>query len=107
MEIQTALFFQKYDPRADYFDSLIGLMLECGIKDYLMRRALPYRDMKERKEYKEERLILEHFYLMYIVGMAGMTLAIIAFMAEKRARIKHLSVNAMLSVRSALIIWVK
>ncbi len=107
MEVQTALFFQKYDPRADYFDSLIGLMLECGIKDYLMRRALPYRDMKERKEYKEERLILEHFYLIYIVGMAGMTLAILAFMVEKRSRIRQLSVKALLGARSTLIIRFK
>ncbi len=99
------MFFQKYDPRAKYFDNLIGLILECGIQDYLTRRALPYRDMKERKEYKEERLILEHFYLIYIIGTAGIVLATVAFITETRTRIRQLSQKAFLGTRSALFTW--
>ncbi len=91
LESQSALFFQKYDPRADYFDDLILLMFECGIEDYLTRRTVPHRDMKESIEYKEERLTLEHFYLMYIVGMAGMVLACLAFIAEMRTSFLELS----------------
>ncbi len=79
------MFFQKHDPRATYFDGLIQLMTECGIKDYLYRRALPYQDMKDHKENKNERLKIEHFYLVLFAGTVGGLLASIAFIVEKRS----------------------
>ncbi len=76
------MFFQKYDPRARYFDNLIELMAECGIKEYLVRRALPYKDIKEQKRHKEEKLILEYYYLVFIPVLAGMLMGAAMFVLE-------------------------
>ncbi len=80
--IRSAMFFQRYDPRATYFDWPIQQIDECGIKDKLFRTHLPYRDMKEPPDRKQEKLILEHYYVVFIAGLVGGTLAITAFIAE-------------------------
>ncbi len=85
---RVAMCFQRYDPRATYFDWLIQQIDECGVKDRLLGRALPYRDMKEHMEHKQEKLFLEHYYVVFIAGLVGGTLAIVAFIAEITARVR-------------------
>ncbi len=107
LDMRTAMFFQKHDPRATYFDSLIQLITECGIKDYLYRRALLYRDMKDHKENTNERLMIEHFYLVLIALTVGGLMAIAAFMVELQSVIwsnshllKRLCVKFILIIRT-------
>ncbi len=86
------MFFQKYNPKASYFNNLIELMKDTGITDYILRRALPYQEMKEHIQFKEEKLIMEHFYLPLIFLLVGQVAGIIAFLFEKKKPAKK-SVN--------------
>ncbi len=88
--LQYGMFFQKYNPKASYFNDLIELMRDTGITDYFLRRALPYQDMKEHIQVKEEKLVMEHFYLPLIFLLVGLVTGIAAFVVEKT---KNKSVN--------------
>ncbi len=81
--LQYGMFFQKYNPKAGYFNDLIELMRDTGITDYFLRRALPYLDMKEHVQFKEEKLVMEHFYLPLIFLLVGLVAGIAAFLIEK------------------------
>ncbi len=76
------MFFQKYNPRAKYFDHLIDLLREAGITDYLMRQLLPYGDMKDIEVYWEEKLVLEHFYIPFCIIVVGLLIGCFAFIGE-------------------------
>ncbi len=81
--MQYGMFFQKYNPKASYFNDLIELMKDTGITNYFLRRALPYQDMKEHIQFKEEKLVMEHFYLPLLFLLVGLVAGITAFLFEK------------------------
>ncbi len=76
------MFFQKYNPRAKYFDHLIGLMRDTGITDYLMRQVLPYSDIREARQYKEEKLELDHILIPLVAFCCGVVSAIFILIVE-------------------------
>ncbi len=84
--------FKKYDPKASYFNGLIRLMRDTGITDYFLRRALPYRDMKEHVRLKEEKLVMEHFYLPLMFLFVGLVAGALAFLFEKTKKTKKMLV---------------
>ncbi len=77
------MFFQEYDPRVGYFDSVIHRITDTGIIDRLFRKALPFTDIKDSIKVEEEALILEHFAIPPIVCLAGLAIGVIILLAEK------------------------
>ncbi len=83
--IQWTLAFQKYDPRAEYFNPVLDVMFENGLMDRMLSVRLPYLDMKEQGlglVSKEKVLAVEHFYLPLMFLAAGCVLAGIAVSFE-------------------------
>ncbi len=78
-----AMLFKRYDPRVSYFDSVIMRMTDSGVKDYLFRRALPFRDMKDAAPpIMEEKMYLELFILVFAIASVGIASGIVAFAVE-------------------------
>ncbi len=78
----SSMFFQKYDPRARYFDDMINQMKDAGITNHLLSRALPYRDMRTSIDFKEEKLILQHLLIPLVVFGCSLLAGSIMFTLE-------------------------
>ncbi len=74
--------FQKYDPRAEYFDPVISAITDTGIVDHLFKIRMPYLGMKEPVQVEEKTLVLEHFYAPLMVLASGYLIANLVMLEE-------------------------
>ncbi len=84
-ETSFAMLLSRFNPRVSYFNDIIHLMRDNGIYEYILRRYLPYKDIKEAMSYKEEKLTAEHLLIPNIVLIVGMLSATMLHIAEKYA----------------------
>ncbi len=77
------MVFQKYDPRIQYFNTVIDIARDCGLVDYFFGKEMPPKNLKEPMSKKENALVLEHFQLPLIISAASITVALVIFICEK------------------------
>ncbi len=76
------MVFQKFDPRAAYFNIAIRRIYDAGLIDYFYTMTIPYEDIKLEESVQEEALILEYFFVPFIFFWVGLLTASIIFAKE-------------------------
>ncbi len=71
------IMFQKFDPRAAYFDPVIDMLKDTGLMSHFFDKLMPPKNMRESIPHSEEPLVPDHFYLPSIVWLCGLALALI------------------------------
>ncbi len=76
------IMFQKFDPRAAYFDPVIDMLKDTGLMSYFFDKLMPPKNMRETISSVEEPLVLDHFYLPIIIWSCGLVLGIVFHILE-------------------------
>ncbi len=82
MMMVQGIMFQKFDPRAAYFDPVIDMLKDAGLINHFFNKLMPPKNMRETMSSEEEPLVLDHFYLPVIVWSCGLALGIIFHILE-------------------------
>ncbi len=76
------MLFQKYDPRAEYFDPVLDRIRDGGLMDSFFSKWRPLKNMREDTEVKNRPLVIEHFFIPGMMTVAGVVMAAVAFAVE-------------------------
>ncbi len=76
------IMFQKFDPRAAYFDPVLDMLKDAGLINHFFNKLMPPKNMRETISSAEEPLVLDHFYLPVIVCSCGLALGIVFHILE-------------------------
>ncbi len=101
MRLTHAMIFKKYDPRVQYFNSVIDHLKDCGLFEAFSQKHFPSKGTKDAEQTVEEPLTLEHFVVPYILLACGLALATMTICAETQFIFKawstmksmHVSIN--------------
>ncbi len=77
-----AMILKRYDPRVEYFNSVIDYLKDNGLIEAFRQKHFPSKGIKDTEENIEEPLVLEHFVVPLIFLGCGLTLATIKILAE-------------------------
>ncbi len=82
MVMTHAMIFKRYDPRMEYFNSVIDYLKDNGLIEAFRQKHFPSKSIKDTEETVEEPLVLEHFVVPFIFLACGLTFATIKLLAE-------------------------
>ncbi len=78
----NAMILKKYDPRVEYFNSVIDYLKDNGLIEAFRQKHFPSKTMKDAEETPEEPLLFEHFVVPFLFLACGLTLATINILTE-------------------------
>ncbi len=82
MVMTHAMILKRYDPRVEYFNSVIDYLKDNGLIEAFRQKHFPLKNMKDTEETVEEPLVLEHFVVPFIFLACGLILATTKVLAE-------------------------